>query len=105
MTRLAGSTDANDKAQGIRLTGFTTTHELLIEFASVVPHGQARRLIGRARRVAGLDHASQAESLETIQLLMILEAIASEGGDLQTRAEALARRTLYGDYDDTDGQA
>lgn len=74
-----------------------TTQELLFEFASVVPQGHARRLIGRARRLAGLDRASHAESLETIELLMILEVIASEGGELQMHAEVLARRTLYED--------
>jgi|GEM_PF-4322957 len=96
---MAGSTGASDETRGVlrERTPRMTTHELLAEFASVVPHGHARRLIGRARRLAGLDRASHTESLETIELLMILEAIASEGGELQMHAEALARRTLSED--------
>lgn len=110
---MAGVTDASDEVQAVMTTHMTgrmttritprmTTDELLREFTSVVPHGHARRLIGRARRVAGLDGAGEVEVLETIELLMILEAIASEGGELQMLAEVLARRTLY---DDTGGRA
>ena len=33
--------------------------------------------------------------LEPLELLMILESIAAEGGELQTLAEVLARRTLH----------
>ena len=71
-----------------------TPQELLTEVASVVPHGRARRLITRARRVAGIGRTRDAD-LEPLELLMILESIAAEGGELQTLAEVLARRTLH----------
>lgn len=71
-----------------------TPQELLTEVASVVPHGHARRLITRARRVAGIGRTREAD-LEPLELLMILESIAAEGGELQTLAEVLARRTLH----------
>ncbi len=76
------------------LGGGMTTQSLMAAMSSVVPHGRARRLVTRARRVAGIGRATSGESLETIEWLMILEAIASEGGDLQTLAEVLARQTL-----------
>lgn len=71
-----------------------TTHGLLAAMSSIVPHGRARRLVTRARRVAGIGRATSEESFETIEWLMILEAIASEGGELQMLAEVLARETL-----------
>ena len=48
----------------------------------------------RARRVVGLQLGSADESPETLELLMILEAIASEGGGLQRLAQALFRRAV-----------
>ena len=71
-----------------------TTHGLLAAMSSVVPHGRARRLVTRARRVAGIGRTTSEESFETIEWLMILEAIASEGGELQMLAEVLAREAL-----------
>lgn len=71
-----------------------TTQGLMAAMSSVVPHGRARRLVTRARRVAGIGRTTNEESLETIEWLMILEAIASEGGELQMLAEVLARETL-----------
>ena len=71
-----------------------TTQELLRAIASVAPGVHARGVIGRARRVAGIGRPREIEALETIELLMLLEAIASEGGELQVLAEDLARRAL-----------
>ncbi|MGE3961611.1 MAG: hypothetical protein AB7F65_08030 [Dehalococcoidia bacterium] len=84
-----------EEARGYRVV--MSAHELLIEMATVVPHGHARRLLSRARRLAGVERADARESLETIELLMILEALAAEGGPLQSMAETLARRALYDD--------
>ena len=75
-----------------------TGQELLTEVSSVVSLGRARRLISRAHRVAGVRRRTASESREPLkptELLLILESIAAEGGELQTRAELLARRTLY----------
>lgn len=79
--------------EGMRpsLSTAMSTEELLGEVASVVPHGHARRLVMRARRIAGI---RDDESLETRDLLIVLEAIASEGGPLQVLAESLAHRAL-----------
>lgn len=74
-----------------------SAYELLIEVATVVPRGHARRLLTRARRVAGIDRADATQALETLELLMLLEALAAEGGALQTLAETIARRALYAD--------
>ncbi len=71
--------------------------EVLAEIGSVVPQGHARLLMTRARRVVGLRRGEPEASLETLDLLMILEAIASEGGELQQLAQALARRALADD--------
>ena len=74
--------------------GTMTTQGLMAAMSSVVPHGRARRLVTRARRVAGLGRATSEEAFETLEWLMILEAIASEGGDIQMLAEVLAREAL-----------
>ncbi len=71
-----------------------TAQDVLVELGSVVPLGHARLLMTRARRVVGLRRGPTDEALETLELLMILEAIASEGGDLQRLAQTLAHRAL-----------
>jgi hypothetical protein len=79
---------------GDRTHGPMTTQGLMAAMSSVVPHGRARRLVTRARRVAGIGRETSEESFATIEWLMILEAIASEGGELQMLAEILAREAL-----------
>ncbi|MCK9494587.1 MAG: hypothetical protein M0R75_03690 [Dehalococcoidia bacterium] len=68
-----------------------TARGLLAEVASVVSRRQAWRVVTRARRLAGV---GEDEALGRIEVLMLLESIAAEGGVLQVLAERLARRTL-----------
>ena len=79
---------------GDETAGSMSMQRLMMAMSSIVPHGRARHLVSRARRVAGIGRPTAEESLATIEWLMILEAIASEGGELQTLAEVLARETL-----------
>jgi len=67
-----------------------TTDELLREIGLV--SSDARALLGRASRVAGV---KRGQALEVSELLLLLEALASEGGPVQEIAETLARRALY----------
>ena len=66
-----------------------TPQELLTEVASVVPHGHARRLITRARRVAGIGRTREAD-LEPLELLMILESIERDAAVRAARTRALS---------------
>lgn len=77
-----------------------SVHEIAAEMTSVVSAGHARRLLARARRVAGV---GPRQELATSEVLMVLESIASEGGRLQVLAEGLARRALTGDVARPDG--
>ncbi len=76
-------------------TDTMTTDDLLREFRSVLPASDARALLRRASRVAGIRRGAQRGSaLETMELLLILEALGAEGGPVQRVAEQLARQAL-----------
>lgn len=53
---------------------------------------EARALVKRATRIAGVGHQG---SLEPHELLRVLESLASEGGRVQRIAEGMARQVLY----------
>ena len=76
-------------ADGLRVG--VTARGLLAEVAAVVSPARAQRVVTRARRLAGV---GEDEALERIEVLMLLESIAAEGGELQALAEGLARRAL-----------
>lgn len=69
----------------------TTTEDLLREFGAVVPASDARALLRRASRVAGVRRGT---ALETGDLLLVLEAMGAEGGHVQRLAEDLAQQVL-----------
>ena len=94
---MAGSPVPGPDGIAARPAAGWSAHGLLVEVATVVSHGRARHLLTRARRVAGLERHDSTQALETLELLMLLEALAAEGGELQMLAETLARRALYAD--------
>lgn len=70
---------------------FLTTDDLLAELGGVTSRSDARAMISRAARVAGVPTG---RPLEVRQLLMVCEALAAEGGAIQTLAESVATRAL-----------
>ena len=70
---------------------FLTTDDLLAELGGVTSRSDARAMISRAARVAGV---ATGRPLEVRELLMVCEALAAEGGVIQTLAESVATRAL-----------
>ncbi|MFA7249913.1 MAG: hypothetical protein WC273_09825 [Dehalococcoidia bacterium] len=70
---------------------FLTTDDLLAELGGVASRSDARAMISRAARVAGVPTG---RPLEMRELLMVCEALAAEGGAIQQTAEAVATRAL-----------
>ena len=70
---------------------FLTTDDLLIELGSVTSRSDARAMMSRAARIAGV---VTGRPLEVRELLMVCEALAAEGGAIQQMAEAVATRVL-----------
>ncbi|RLT43333.1 MAG: hypothetical protein DWI58_04300 [Chloroflexi bacterium] len=70
---------------------FLTTDDLLIELCGVTSRSDARAMISRAARIAGVPTG---RTLEMRELLMVCEALAAEGGVIQQMAEAVATRAL-----------
>ncbi len=68
-----------------------TTDDLLREFAAILPAWEARALMRRAARLAGVRPGA---ALGTGELLMVLEAMGAEGGTVQRVAEHLAQEAL-----------
>lgn len=68
-----------------------TTDDLLHEFAAVVSTSDARAIMRRALRVAGVKSGA---TLATGELLLVLEAMGAEGGPVQQMAEQLAQDAL-----------
>lgn len=70
---------------------FMTTDDLLAELDGVTSRSDARAMISRAARVAGV---ATGRPLEMRELLMVCEALAAEGGAIQQLAESMATRAL-----------
>ncbi len=68
-----------------------TTDDLLAELDGVTSRSDARAMISRAARVAGVPTG---RPLEMRELLMVCEALAAEGGVIQQLAEGMATRAL-----------
>jgi hypothetical protein len=68
-----------------------TTDDLMRELHRVTSTSDARAMISRASRVAGV---AQGRPLETSDLLLVCEALAAEGGEIQQIAEAVATKAL-----------
>jgi len=66
-----------------------TRAELLRELRTVMSGAEARALVNRAARIAGVTHRG---SLEPAELLLVLESLAAEGGRVQRIADALSAR-------------
>lgn len=70
---------------------FMSTDQLQQELNAVTSRSDARAMISRAARVAGV---STDRPLEVRELLLVCEALAAEGGAIQQLAETIAMRAL-----------
>ena len=70
---------------------FMSTNDLMQELNTVTSRSDARAMISRAARVAGV---ATDRPLEIRELLLVCEALATEGGAIQQMAEATAMRAL-----------
>lgn len=68
-----------------------TTADVLRELGAVVASSEARAMLSRAARVA---RVHRDVPLATSDLLVLLEALAAEGGVVQILAEDLAQEAL-----------
>lgn len=68
-----------------------TIEELTAEIRAVTSSSDARAVVNRASRVAGVPHN---RALERQELLRVCAALAAEGGLIQEIAEAIASRAL-----------
>lgn len=74
-----------------------TIDEVTAEVRAVTSASDARAIVNRASRIAGVPGN---RPLELRELLMVCEALAAEGGPVQQIAELIAGRALRpsGDY-------
>lgn len=70
-----------------------TTDDLLNELYAVTSASDARAMISRASRVAGVPAG---RPLDVRELLLLCEALVAEGGSIQAIAEEMATRTVRG---------
>lgn len=68
-----------------------TTDDLLTELGGIASRSDARAMVSRAARVAGV---AAGRPLEMRELLMVCDALAAEGGAIQRLAESIASRAL-----------
>jgi len=68
-----------------------TLDHLAAEIRTVTSQSDARALVNRASRVAGVPHD---RALELRELLLVCSALAAEGGLIQQIAESIATRAL-----------
>ncbi|MCK9487348.1 MAG: hypothetical protein M0R73_11730 [Dehalococcoidia bacterium] len=73
------------------VAGTMTADELLRHVGAVTSASDARALLRRAARVAGV---RRDRPMATRDLLLVLEALGAEGGSVQLLAEQLARQAL-----------
>lgn len=71
-----------------------TIDDLTRELGRVTSRADARALLNRAARVAGV---ASDRALDLKQLLMVCTALAAEGGAIQTVAEQIAMASLARD--------
>jgi hypothetical protein len=65
--------------------------DLRTELRTVTSSSDAKAMLNRAARIAGV---SANRPLEMRELLLVCEALAAEGGPIQLIAEAIATRAL-----------
>ncbi len=75
----------------MRMNRVLSIDELTAEIGTVTSGPDARAVVNRASRVAGVPHD---RPLEALELLQVCEALAVEGGLIQEIAELIASRTL-----------
>lgn len=68
-----------------------TIDQLLTQVRGITSHSDARAVVNRATRVAGISHD---DTLELNELLRVCAALAAEGGLIQQLAEDIATRAL-----------
>lgn len=73
------------------MAGPLTADDLLAHLGSVTTDSDAKALVRRAARIAGVPAD---RPLEIDELLRVCEALASEGGMIQEVAELIASRAL-----------
>lgn len=71
-----------------------TLDGLLQELCAITALSDARALVRRASRVAGVSAGCE---LRLPELLLVCEALSAEGGQVQTLAEAIAMRVAHED--------
>jgi hypothetical protein len=72
-----------------------TIDDLAAELGAVTSRSDARAILNRASRIAGV---SPHRPLALRDLLMVCQALAAEGGLVQELAERIATRTLGDDF-------
>ena len=73
------------------MASMLTLEELTVEVGTVTSASDARAVVNRASRIAGVpDH----RPLEVQELLRVCQALAAEGGMVQQIAELVASRAL-----------
>ncbi len=75
----------------MRMNRVLSIDELTAEIRTVTSGSDARAVVNRASRVAGVPND---RPLEALELLQVCEALAVEGGLIQEIAELIASRTL-----------
>ena len=73
------------------MAGLLTADDLLAHLGTVTTDSDAKALVRRAARIAGV---RPDRPLELEELLRVCEALASEGGMIQQVAELIASRAL-----------
>ena len=79
-----------------------TIDELTAEVRAVTSASDARAIVNRASRIAGV---AGNRPLALRELLLVCEALAAEGGLVQQVAELVAGRALRPEGDYADGEA
>lgn len=68
-----------------------TIEELTAQIRAVTSQSDARAVVNRASRVAGVQHGRE---LDLRELLLVCSALAAEGGLIQEIADSIASRAL-----------
>jgi hypothetical protein len=98
---LSRRADAPVDEAGVRpVNQAITIEDLATELGAITSRSDARAILNRASRVAGV---SSHRPLDLRELLMVCQALAAEGGLVHELAERIASRTL-GDEEPTDAE-
>lgn len=76
------------------MTHALTIDDLASELGAITSRSDARAILNRAARVAGV---SPHRAMDLRELMMVCQALAAEGGIVQQLAERIATRTLGDD--------